>query len=151
LRPSGTPHIAGGIIATAGSYVLSLEQQRRQLRQQAVESAAAALAALREIDPEVWVDRLRDVDRGRELIADKSTRWLAAVGRLELLAALHPDSETEDLAESVIKKGGLVLIRLRERVGESGDVSDTWLEVVPDHYRAAVKDARSLVRLAGTK
>lgn len=145
-----TSAVVGGIIAAAGSYVVYLEQQRGHLRQQAVKAAAAALTALREIDPEVWVDRLSG-EGSRELIADKSARWFAAVGRLELLAALHPDSVVEDLVESVIKKGGVVLIRLRERVGESGDMSDTWMKVVPDLHRAAVNDARQLARLAITK
>src|SRR5205823_3195396 len=62
----------GGGIAIAGSGLLAWRQDRRRRREEAARLAGAALAALRELDPEVWGDRL-------ELRApDESARVMAA-------------------------------------------------------------------------
>jgi hypothetical protein len=139
--------IVGGVLTSAGTYAMNVQQQRSQKRVQAVESIAAILTALRELDPEVYGERLRLDERGRELIADKRTRWLAAAGRLEVLAATHPDSDIASLSESVISKGGLVLIRLDERIDAASELSDAWLKAIPEQHRAAIEDARRLARL----
>jgi hypothetical protein len=72
--------IAGGVLASAGTYVVYLQQRRNRKREQAVETVAAALTALREIDPDAYAERLPIDERGRELISDKRGRWLQ--GRL---------------------------------------------------------------------
>lgn len=139
--------IVGGVLTSTGTYLVNVQQRRTQKREQAVETIAAILTALRELDPEVYGERLRFDERGRELIADKRARWLAAASRLEVLAAMHPGSEIASMSDSVIKRGGLVLIRLDERVGAASSVSDAWLTAIPEQHRAAVEDARRLVRL----
>jgi hypothetical protein len=141
--------IAGGVLTSVGTYAIYLQQKRNRERHQAVETVAAALAALREIDPDVYAERLRLDDRGRELIADKRARWLEAVGRLEILAATHP-GEIAKLSESVITKGGLVLIRLDEQVGATSEISMAWLEAVPAAYKTAVDDARKIARIVAS-
>lgn len=138
--------IIGGVLTSAGTYLVDRQRQQTQRRERAIGAVAAALAALRELDPEVYAERLRD-ERAPELMADKRTRWLAAAGQLEVLAARHPDSEIATLVESVIKKGGLMVLRLSEQVGTTRDVSDAWLKVIPEQHRAAIEDARRLARL----
>jgi hypothetical protein len=131
-------------------YVRHLPPAEAQPRaHQAVEAVAAALTALREIDPDVYAERLRLDDRGRELIADRRARWLEAVGRLEILAATRR-GEIAKLSESVIKKGGLVLIRLDEQVGATSEISMAWLEAVPAAYKTAVDDARKIARIVAS-
>jgi hypothetical protein len=51
------------------------------------------------------------------------------------------------LSESVISKGGLVLIRLAERIDAASELSDAWLKAIPEQHRAVVEDARRLARL----
>jgi hypothetical protein len=139
--------VSGGLLVSSGNYFLYRQQRRHEEREQALSTIGSVLAALREIDPDVYVERLRVDERGRELIADKRARWLSAVDRLEILRARQPVSEVSDLAKSVIKKGTLVLIRLDEMVGAGRAVSTAWLEAIPPRYQEAVEEAERLAQL----
>jgi hypothetical protein len=117
-------------------------------REEAARLAGAALAALRELDPEVWGERLElraPDESARVMAAAKRTRWLEAVDGLYVLVALNPKSRVAELARIVIARGGLVSIRLVE-VADGASISDAWREAIPQVYTEGVEAAEKLVR-----
>jgi hypothetical protein len=117
-------------------------------REEAARLAGAALAALRELDPEVWGERLElraPDESARVMAAAKRTRWLEAVDGLYVLVALNPNSRVAELARIVIARGGLVSIRLVE-VADGASISDAWRDAIPQVYTEGVEAAEKLVR-----
>jgi hypothetical protein len=138
----------GGGIAIAGSGFLGRRQDRLRRREEEARIAGTALAALRELDPEVWGERLAlraSTESTRGMAAAKRTRWLEAVDGLYVLVALNPNSKTAELARIVIARGGLVSIRLVE-VADGASITDAWREAIPQVFAEGLEAAEELVR-----
>jgi hypothetical protein len=138
----------GGAIAIAGSGILVRWQDRLRRREEAARIAGAALAALRELNPEVWGERIAlqsPAESARITTAAKRTRWLDAVGGLYVLVALYPTSRVADLARTIIARGDLVSIRLNE-VADGARITEAWEKAIPEHYHEGVGAAEELVR-----
>jgi hypothetical protein len=137
----------GGALTWWGSYFVFKQQERVRRREEAARIAGAAIAALRELDPQVFVERLQLHERGREMMVQKWERWVSAAGGLDVLRAMYPDTEVARLAESVIGKGQLVVLRLDEQVrAGQGYPGQGWWDAVGGRYEEAADDAGRLVR-----
>lgn len=86
---------------------------RENRRSEAAALVGPSLAALRDLDPNANVGVLRGNPRAQEALRDKWATWLSARASLELLAAMHPDSQVSQLCESVIDGGTSLLGRLQ--------------------------------------
>lgn len=135
----------GGILTTAGSDFLERRRSADRRREEAARAVGAALAALREIDPEVWGDRLAVRADALGIVVNKRDQWLTAAGGLDVLAAWHPNARVAELVETIVDRAGLVLIRLDE-VAHGADVDEAWRVAIPRAYQQAVSAARELVR-----
>jgi hypothetical protein len=64
-----------------------------------------AIKSLRDLDPNANVGVLRGHPRAVEILKEKWADWLSAQAGLEVLGAMHPDSDVSRLSESVITGG----------------------------------------------
>lgn len=146
----GVPEVPVCALTWFGSYsVFRLQEKARRL-EAARRSVGAALAALRELNPEVWVPRLQ-ADRfgARKLMESKRTLWLSAAGELEVLRATFPDTEVARLAEKVLDRGHLVMILVSEQVSATQEPRQQWWDVIGGAHEAAVTAAKELLRAIG--
>ena len=138
----------GGALTWWGSYFVFRRQERARRREEGGRLAGAAMAALRELEPDVFVERLQLHERGREMMVEKWDRWLSAAGGLDVLRVLYPSGEVATLVESLIVRGRLVAWRLDEQVtGRGGYPDETWLTVVGGEYLEALDESERLIRL----
>src|SRR5947209_3094614 len=108
--------IVGGLLSWLGSFLLLRAQTRSRRREEAGRFVGEALAALRELDPDVYLERLQLEERGREQMQAKADRWLRAAGGLEVLRASRPElEETGTLVLGVLKDARLVVLRMTEQ------------------------------------
>jgi hypothetical protein len=143
----------GGFLTAVGSEVLGRRQRRAQQRVEYARLTGAALGALREINPELWGDRIayrRETPEHEQealaMAAEKRLRWLSASDGLEVIAAQNPGTKVADLAEAVIDRGNLVSIRLGE-VAHGARIDEPWRRAIPAAHEQAVDAARELIKL----
>jgi hypothetical protein len=147
----------GGVIAAGSALAVVLVESRLRrgerdadLREQRRKEAAAlvgpAIKSLRDLDPNANVGVLRGHPRAAEILKEKWAEWLTAQGGLEVLGAMHPDSEVSRLCESVIEGGTKLLGRLHFAITEREAQSEAWWDGVVELRENAMTDARSLVR-----
>jgi hypothetical protein len=120
--------------------------RREQRRKDAAALVGPAMKSLRDLDPNANVGVLRGNPRAAEALKDKWAEWLTAQAGLEVLGAMHPDSEVSRLCESVIDSGTKLLGRLHFAITEGGAQSEAWWDEVNELRENAMTDARSLVR-----
>ena len=139
--------VVGGLLTAWGTYFVFTQQTRERRREEAARFVGAALTALRQIDPTIYLPRLQAEPplRADELMEERRTRWLAAAAGLDVLRARYPDRDVPKLAESVIRKGELVVIRLGEQL-EAEYPDDAWWAAVGGVYSTAIEDAEKLLR-----
>lgn len=69
-----------GVLSWSGSYGLFRAQRNARYREEAARLIGEAMAALRELDPEVFLERMQLDERGAEVMGRKVERWIAARG-----------------------------------------------------------------------
>jgi hypothetical protein len=147
----------GGVIAASSALAVVLVESRLRrseceadLREQRRKDAAAlvgpAIKSLRDLDPNANVGVLRGHPRAVEILKEKWADWLSAQAGLEVLGAMHPDSDVSRLSESVITRGTDLLGRLHLAITQGQAQSDAWWKEVEELRNTAMADARSLVR-----
>jgi len=139
--------LVGGGLSWFGSFALLRAQTKTRRRDEAGRIIGEALAAIRELDPEVFVERLQLHERGVDLMQEKADRWLRAAGGLDVLRATRPDmDEVGALAQGVIKDSRLVVLRMTEEVaGRRGYPSEAWWKAVLPAYRSSVDRLERMV------
>lgn len=90
---------------------------------------------------------LRGNPRAREALREKWEAWLSAQGKLEVIGAMHPDSEVSHLCEAVITGGTNLLTRLHRAITEDGPQPEEWWYEVNGLRDQALADARGLVQV----
>jgi hypothetical protein len=140
--------LVGGCLALAGSAFMFRAQERARRRRETGAAVGAALAALRDVEPEESIARLVRHEHGRQLIDERGERWRAASAGLDVLAATHARGRVPALCDSVIKTGHLVVVRLEEAVRGGYEYPDEkWWKALNESHALAMAELRDLVRL----
>lgn len=140
--------VTGGALTFASTYGLARRQDRLRRREEAARIVGAALGALRQLDPEVWGERIKlaGPERGLQLVTERWALWLAAATGLEVLVALNPGSRTAELAGVTLAKGNTVAIRLDELARLGANINEAWTTQIPIVHGEALDAARELAR-----
>lgn len=140
--------LVGGVLSWSGSLTLFRAQTKARRRDEAGRIVGEALGAMRELDPEVFVERLQLHPYGTELMQEKADRWLRAAGGLDVLRASRPATdEAGALAFGVIQDSRLVVLRMTEEVAaRQGYPSDQWRNAVVPRYESCLDRLERLVR-----
>jgi|SRR5205085_11628497 len=139
--------VGGGGLSWFGSLLTFRAQTRVRRREEEGRVVGEAMAALRELDPEVFIERLQLHERGADLMREKAERWLKAAGGLDVLRASRPAmDEAGALAYGVIEHARLVVLRMTEEVSASGYPSGAWWDAVLPEYENCLASLERLVR-----
>lgn len=146
----------GGGIGVASALLATFTQARLRLgefhaevrekrRSEAASLAGPAVTVLRDLDPNANVGVLRGNPRAQEALQEKWKAWLTAQGKLDVLGAMHPDSEVSALCEQVVTRGTTLLGRLHFAITGSEVQTDAWWNEVEGLRDQALANARRLV------
>lgn len=139
--------VVGGLLSWSGSFLLFRIETKARRREEEGHIVGEAMAAMRELDPEVFMERLQLHERGAELMQEKAERWLRAAGGLDVLRASRPAmDEAGALAYGVIERSRLVVIRMTEEVAVRNYPSDAWWNAVLPAYQDCLERLERLVR-----
>jgi hypothetical protein len=140
--------VIGGVLSWFGSFLLFRSQTKARRREEAGRLVGEAMAALRELDPQVFLERLQLHERGAELMQEKAERWLRAAGGLDVLHASRPTmDEAGALAYSVIERARLVVLRMTEEVvAGRGYPNEAWWNAVLPAYQHCLDSLERMVR-----
>lgn len=149
--------LGGTALGIAGTWRVAIWQagQRRaereadlreKRRSEAATLVGPAISALRDLDPNANVGVLRGNPRALEALREKWEAWLSAQAKLEVIGAMHPDSDVSQLSEAVITGGTNLLTRLHWAITEGGPQPEEWWNEVNGLRDQALADARSLVQ-----
>jgi hypothetical protein len=136
------------VLTWSGSFLLFRAQRKARRREEEGRLVGEAMAALRELDPEVFLERLQLHERGAELMHEKAERWLRAAGGLDVLRASRPAmDEAGALAYGAIDRARLVVLRMTEEVvpGRAYPTQAWWDAVLPA-YEHCLNSLERLVR-----
>jgi hypothetical protein len=139
--------VLGGVLSWLGSLLTFRAQTTVRRREEEGRVVGEAMAALRELDPEVFIERLQLHERGADLMREKAERWLRAAGGLDVLRASRPAmDEAGALAYGVIEHSRLVVLRMTEEVTASGHPAGAWWDAVLPEYENCLASLERLVR-----
>lgn len=147
----------GGIIAAGSALVVVLVESRmrrrerranvlEKRRQDAATLVGPVLSALRDLEPNANVGALRGNPRAAEALRQKWAGLLDAQGGLEVLGAMHPDSEAGRLCDSIIVDSTDLLTRLHLAITDGQAQTEQWWAEVTQLRDSALADAKGLVR-----
>lgn len=119
---------------------------REKRRTDAAALVAPAITALRDLDPNANVGVLRGNPRAADALREKWAAWLSAQAGLEVLGAMHPESDVSEGCESVIASGTDLLGRLQLAIIDGQAQPTEWWEAVVELHERALAEARALVR-----
>lgn len=139
--------LLGGVLSWFGSFFTLRAQTRARRREDEGRVVGEAMAALRELDPEVFMERLKLHEHGADLMREKVERWLRAAGGLDVLRASRPVmDEAGALAYGVIEHTRLVVLRMTEEVAAHGHPREAWWNAVLPAYENCLESLERLVR-----
>lgn len=139
--------VLGGVLSWFGSLLTFRAKTRVRRREEEGRVVGEAMAALRELDPEVFIERLQLHERGADLMREKAERWLRAAGGLDVLRASRPAmDEAGALAYGVIEHSRLVVLRMTEQVTANGYPTGAWWDAVLPAYENGLASLERLVR-----